>query len=520
MVIAAHLSFFLLSQAEAQSVVDIETYDLSYSKGLLEFGQGHYEKAERLFERALQAKPGDHKASDFLGQTWLRLDKYEQAEKMFHRLAAAYPTNGKVFLSLGIAQYNLNQFVPALDSLSQAEQLIRDDPLVFYFQGLASYKLHHFDQSIDFFSRAMTLSPDLTASARYYTGVAYYRLGELEKAQKEFESAILAGELDEELARSAKEYLGQGGVDIPVRNRWDVNVSLSGQYDSNVVLLPLGIQPPGGQSGISDKDDFRSVFQVRGEFRPIQTDDWTMGLNYGFYQSFHRTLSAFDLQNHSPAIYLQHQWGPAELRFHYGFDYVEVGRSPFLAAHALLPTVTFSLSETAFTQFLFRYQNKDFRDGRFLRNSTRDGKNWLAGISQYLFFANGKGNLRLGYSYDTDITGGGSLAMATPGIQTAADWSYQAHRLSSALAVPLPFQLNFNVALDYYRQNYDNPSSFSPTGTTKRQDDVFFITETLSRKFGEHFSLAVEYNFTRNRSNIAVFDYERSIFSLTLNSTF
>jgi hypothetical protein len=60
----------------------------------------------------------------------------------------------------------------------------------------------------------------------------------------------------------------------------------------------------------------------------------------------------------------------------------------------------------AFTQVQFRYQNKDFQHGRFTSNSLRDGKNWLAGITQYILFAENTGNVRLGYTFDTDRTGG------------------------------------------------------------------------------------------------------------------
>jgi hypothetical protein len=86
-------------------------------------------------------------------------------------------------------------------------------------------------------------------------------------------------------------------------------MSASGQYDSNVVLLPLGTQPPGGQTGISQKDDYRTAFYLRGEIRGIQTNPWTVGATYGFYQTFHHTLSAFDVEDHSPSFFVQHQLG-------------------------------------------------------------------------------------------------------------------------------------------------------------------------------------------------------------------
>jgi hypothetical protein len=119
-----------------------------------------------------------------------------------------------------------------------------------------------------------------------------------------------------------------------------------------------------------------------------------------------------------------------------------------------------------------------------------------------------------------DRTGGGHPAVATPGVQTSADWAYHAHRLSAGLGLPDFLTLKSNFALDYYFMNYDNPNSFSPNGTTKRRDEIMFFTATIGRSLTQHLSIAAEYTYTRDQSNITVFDYNRSIFSLTLSSQF
>ena len=509
-----------LPPAAAESPVDVETYDYSISKGLIEFGKGRYNHAEALFEKALKAKPGDLNASDYLGQTLLRLKKYEAAETIFRQLVDANPQSGRALLGLGIAQSNLGKYNDALTSLSAAEKASPHDPLVYYYQGLVYHQLKAFDQSPALFSRAMALSPDLTPSARYYTGVAHYALGQLDEAQKEFEAAIAAGEPESELARSAREFLEHKGAAPKGPRSWDLSFSASEQYDTNVVLLPGGTQPPGGTSGISQQHDFRTAFYLRGEFRPIQTNAWTVGTTYGFYQSFHRTLSAFDVEDHSPSLFVQRQFGVMQARLQYVFDYVIVGRSPYLISHAMQPIFTIAEGNNKFTQFQFRYQNKDFQHGRFLFNSVRDGKNWLAGVTQYVYFANGPGHLRAGYTYDTDRTGGGSPTVAVVGNQTNADWAYKAHRLSAGLGLPPLLTMKPTFAFDYYRQDYDNPNAFSPTGTTRRRDNIFFFTATLNRDMTETLSVALEYNYTRDQSNVSVFDYNRSIFSLTLNGRF
>lgn len=86
--------------------------------------------------------------------------------------------------------------------------------------------------------------------------------------------------------------------------------------------------------------------------------------------------------------------------------------------------------------------------------------------------------MRIGYTYDTDRTGGGSPSVAVVGNQTNADWAYRGHRVAAGLSLPPVMTVRLNLAFDYYRQDYDNPSSFSPSGTTRRLDEILFFTGT------------------------------------------
>ena len=79
----------------AWAQVPNETYDFSISKGIVEFGRGHYEKAADLFEQARQAVPNDPEASEYLGQTLLHLKKYHEAEALFQNLTISHPTRAQ-----------------------------------------------------------------------------------------------------------------------------------------------------------------------------------------------------------------------------------------------------------------------------------------------------------------------------------------------------------------------------------------------------------------------------------------
>lgn len=517
----------LVSPAAAQGPLDPQAYDLSIAKGLIRFSNGQYSEAERLFRTALEAYPGDSRASFYLGQTLIRLKRPEAAQDIFEQLLRKDPDNGRAWLGLGMAQYNRGQYNEALSSLDTAEKYLPSDPLVFYYQGLAYHQKGAFDLSPGRFLRARTLSRDLAAPSHYYSGIAYYQRGLIDEAREEFSAAIKTGDPDSELVKSAKLFLEQaGGESDQGPKRWDLSVTVMGQYDSNVVLSPLGTSPSPG-SGISQQHDWRTALFARMEYRPLQTDTWLGGASYAFYQSLHRTLHGFDVENHTPAVFLQRQIGSFQTRVQYSYDHVHVGRSPFLYSHSVQPLFTLSEGYHAFTQVQFRYQNKDFQHGRFTSNSLRDGKNWLAGITQYVLFADNTGNFRLGYTFDTDRTGGGAPSTAVLGEQTNADWAYSGHRISAGVGLPAIMTFFNKVDLDfnYYRQIYANPNSFAEGNagdltTFKRKDHIYSFTATIGRDFTEWLSLSVQYTYTRDQSNVSVFDYTRSVTSLILTGRF
>ncbi|MGH9427386.1 MAG: tetratricopeptide repeat protein [Terriglobia bacterium] len=173
----------------AWAQVPNETYDFSIAKGMVEFGRGHYEQAAHHFEQARQAMPNDPEATEYLGQTLLHLKKYREAEALFHDLTVSHPTRAQPWLGLAISQSQLGKYREALSSLEQARKLDPQNPLVYFYQGVVLHELKAFNQSPALFSRAMALSPDLTPTARYYTGMSYYERGLLDQAQKEFEAA-------------------------------------------------------------------------------------------------------------------------------------------------------------------------------------------------------------------------------------------------------------------------------------------------------------------------------------------
>jgi tetratricopeptide (TPR) repeat protein len=514
------LLFVRALPAVAQTAVDQQTYELSMAKGLVKFGDSQYAEAEALFRLALKAKPGDFEASDYLGQTLIRSRKYSEAEEIYQRLLKADPSNAKAMLGLGIAQYHQGKYKEALANFSNAEKALTEEPLVYYYQGLTHSQIGEYNQAIQRFARTMAFSPELAPDAHYQSGIAYFKQNISDEAKAEFEEVIKSEPPESELAKSAREYLRQIAAIKPEGpKKWDLTLSASQQYDSNVIVLPNGVSTPGGV-GISRKYDYVTALYGRGEYRAVQTDKWIAGMSYSFFQNFHQTLSAFDVQDHTPTVFVQYNAGRVQTRLQYVFDYITVGRAAYAFLHTFNPVVTIAESQSFFTQIQAKYQYQDYQPDRFAFNPTRNGTNWLVGVTQFYLFAANTGNVRLGYTFDANVTGGGSPTAVTPGTPRNSDWSYKGHRFTVGVGLPPVLTIKADANFDYYLQQYDNANSFSLSGTTVRRDNIYIATGTLSRDLTANLSLAFQYNYTRDQNNIPVFDYNRSVFSLILAGRF
>ncbi len=517
--------FALVFSSGAVFAEEPEEYHLNLSKGLIHYSHGKYREAERYLSQAQSAKPGDPHAGYYLGQALIRLRRYGEAEERYREILQRHPDDARARLGLGMAQYHQAEYGAALTNLTYAEQSMPDDPVLFYYEGLAYSGVEAYDEAAGKFRRAAELSPDLTQEARYQAGLAYSAGGARDRADQEFH-AVIAADPQSKLAQAARDSLqaGEGaGISQAPSKRWDLYLALSAQYDSNVVLLPSGTQPLGG--GISRRDDFVSVLFGGGEYRFLQTDTWTAGAGYSLYQNLHARLSDFNVQDHTPTVYVSRRFGMAQLRLQYIFDYVSVGGDSYLLSHAFQPTVTIAESNRTFTLLLFRYQDKDFKEwdrslDRLGVNQTRDGKNWMFGVSQYYLFPHNRGHVRGGYTFDADRTGGGDVSQAVPGVPSPADWAYNGHRFSAGVAYAPWTSTTFDLGFHFYRQDYLNANSFSDTGATERRDNIYMATVTGVRDVTSWLWVALQYSYTRDQANVAAFDYTRHIVSFTVGGQF
>jgi hypothetical protein len=350
--------------------------------------------------------------------------------------------------------------------------------------------------------RALSLNPE-EPRANLELGIYYINNSRYNEAKAYLEKVIKASD-DAELKETAEEYLNLTKDEGGGRRRWALDISLGGQYDSNVSLNPNDTPLP---QGISRKSDWRVVLNINGryDFFSIEGADGSIG--YNLYQSLHSRLDDFNISYHLLDLKGSYTISPLlAVKGDYSFEYVFVGWESghgYDYAHAVSPSLVISEGKGLYTTVEYRYRYRYFMDSSlFPSNSDRTGTNHLVGITQDMPF---KFILtKIGYSYDRDLT-------------KKSYWDYNGHKGFIDFRISLPYRILLDLYGEYYNRNYDGIDPF--TGT-KRKDNVYTYSASLTKELTDIFSITVGQLYIDSDSNITAYDYKRAITSLFVNARF
>ncbi len=192
------------------------------------FGQSVYQAGEKElaikeFRRAIKLDPALAVARNNLGVALLQQGKPQEALNNFNSALALDPGNAQIYLNLAAANKVLGQNQQALDNLLQAANFDTDTPTTWaqigdlalndnqlplaqqaflkalsydpadqqslFGMGIVAYQQNRTVDAITYFNSANSLKPN-QAIIHFYSGLAYERLGQLERAEAELQQAM------------------------------------------------------------------------------------------------------------------------------------------------------------------------------------------------------------------------------------------------------------------------------------------------------------------------------------------
>ena len=368
-------------------------------------------------------------------------------------------------------------------------------PENYFSEGSSAFAGKNYREAARQFEKALKVNPE-DANAYYYLGNCYFYLGNQQKAEECLQKAV---ELDPELKGAIEVLIAEmrekASGETAAEKKWAVSGTFGMEYDDNVVLNPSGVA-----TAISDQEDWRGVFNLNLEYRPIK-EPLEFTTFYKFYQSWHQKLTDYNLQGHTIGLRGSVKKEPWRFRLQYSYNYYYLAHNDYLAIHSIIPTANF-VQEDKLTQFYYQFQNKDYLQS-VPGATNQDAGNNIFGINQYFFFKNNS-YLKVGYSYeDNDARG--------------RNWDYGGHYLLLSGLCPLTENLKLKLGFIYNPTRYKNVDSVY---IQKRKDNEMTYNLTLTQKLNESLNLSLGYTYIDNDSNIANCNYQRSIYSLRTEFSF
>ncbi len=458
-----------------------------FDLGVFAFEQGNYREALDYLTQALKSDPKDVAIYHYLGTTNLKLGRTLEAAHYLEVVEKMDPDWVGLPYNVALLYMKQEKYQEALDKLFK---IIENDPtnvLALYNAGISLYELKRWDAAIDYLSRASELSPGIKANAEYYVGICHYRTGHPDNAFESF-SFVKRTTPNDALRVNAEKWLATIEREKLAGKRYRLFAKAGFQYDDNVVLEPLD------EEVFSDESDLSFVGYFSGRYDLLSRAGLKAGAGYSHYQTVHQDLSDYDVTGSIGRFYVEYGFFPLSLGFSWLPSYYWIDSDSYLMRHEFSPEASWQINNRTLATVSYSYMvNNYFLDGG------RDGHANTADLDVLHV-------LRHGY-----LTWGLGVEVNSA---KRDDEEYNEFEARIGGAWPLVEKFRLAVAGIYNEKDYDAPDEI--IGTT-REDNRYYVTLSVSRPvFYDWLSLSLDYEYTRNNSNINLFEYQRNAVALSV----
>jgi tetratricopeptide (TPR) repeat protein len=455
-------------------------------RGIAEFTQENYEEAVDSLQKARSAFPASSLPSYYLGMSYKKMQNYSEAKKYLREALNLLPRIKEAVLELAEVHYQLGELDEARDMLIMAEADNVRPGQTAYVKGLV---LSHKNENLaaaESFAKAGKLSPALVQSSDYQTGQAFARnfLDLIQKKKKELSDV--------------RAYLG-----------------VHFQYDDNVVLKP-GDEDVA--TVISDDDDSRLVVTGGVEYARVPRRPLDFSAHYSLYVSNHNDLSAFDVISNSiavvPSFIINDR---SKVGVAVRLSHSQVDDKDYLSSVAISPTYTRHYGKNHTMQAYFSFAKKDFLNAASIGDEDRDALEFSGNISWFYFFKQDRGIL-VPFMETFELSSFGEnegyinvMYQLAKEETDGTNWENYGNKVSVIYLIPLFQNAKFRLAGDIKLEDFTN---IHTVFNNERQDIIYGISGLLFYKIHENFDIQLMYFYRRDDSNIAVYDYERNVYSI------
>lgn len=481
--------------------------NLEIKAAISQYNIENYEEAIEILQNISSKDIDASKIALYLGLSYQKTVDYNAARKELEKSISLNPNEGDAYIALAEVLISTSLQGDALKALSNGHKNADlSSPYFYFLKGTILLEMNKYDEAINEFAGAKRKADKKLIQKIYHsTGVAYLNSGKKEQAEKFFKKSISTLP-QTDVARRSKIALNSLGYGK--KKKYSLNVGYIYQIDDNVAVTPSNddaLKSLGSniEELASNKSDSRHVAIVSGKYESNNNKKIGYSASYSFYQSKHKDLDSYDLQGHNvelvPVIHLKN--GDIDLSF--GYENYKLDKTKYLDILEFWPSYNFSLKNSGEATIFFGIQKKDFAATVSNVNENRDGTNVTAGAHMSREFSGNKGLYDLGYLFNSEEADGDN-------------WDYKGHKLFATLSYSLKDNMGLFINSNYSVQKFENAHSIY---TKTREDKILQLNPGFLYKYKTAL-ITLEYSYTKDDSNLAVYEYNRGIYSLGLEYSF
>ena len=499
---------------------------------------GRCDEAQQALAALAASSPGDARLAQQVGDCRLRANQYEEALVALRRARTLDATLPGVDLSIAIASFHTGDLDGTLEAVAAARRGGAKQPELELYEGLALYGLGRDDpgaaRSLESVAGVGGAARGIDPVANYYAGMAWQRAGDRDRARSALQRVIeeYPGTSWAQAAQRALD--GNSASGTQAKRMW-ARVTAGIEWDSNAVFRGEGVTLP---EDISNQDDFLGVLAAEIAAEVVQSGPWTLGLRADYLGTYHFDLTDFDLQYPGVGAWVDYRLSPASLlRLDYAFHYGWLGYEAYVTSNLLSPQWFHQFDDYGLFRLYGLLSYDDFHDNvgdevagpgmvgdpcvgttrcgppgiNEAHARDRDGYGGGLGFDHTVPVAAIRGEVWGGAFWEFYQSEGSEYQFNGYGLRTGfrsefapkwalAGWAGYIYRpFHHASTYPAPDNPQLLAGQEYALASYN------------RRDQVVDVEIELAREITDSLSASIRYAYTWNPSNVAVFDYDRSV---------
>ena len=385
------------------------------------------------------------------------------------------------------------------------------EPYFDYYYGVSAIDTGHASEGVFALERVLLSFPD-DQVARLELARGYFILEEYARARLEFEQ-VLAAKPPEGVVQTTQQFLDQirlkearyrtttnGYISLAVGSDSNVN---SGAEDGSITFVELS------SSSIGQEDTFGELSASGNIVHPF-APGWTVNASLTAISRKNQDFDQFDTQTTTLQLGMSRIFKQSRYRGELLAQDYELDRGTYREMSGINLEWHYNLSQqqsltTGLQYISLEYPELPTRDSDLATLSLTYKKAFAGSLNPVLF---------------TSIFLGQEMAEQDDNANALADTERDIAGLRVGTILSFSNELALQLAANYQTSEFDGEQTFPLFAGIKREDDLSSADLNLLWLVNRSWRLDTRFSYTDNSSNVELYSYDRTVFSVQANYSF